>query len=97
MSPNLLHLQTIQVSLTNIANAISAALADPRTTLGGAPGQHVILEEQGEWPSATIFAICLAAECTRLRALQEDDGQDGLASALETLRSPITRLMTEGW
>ena len=78
-----------------MSNTLLAAVGEALGNISGAIAECVRVDAQNtpSPPHAEQFEQCLANECRRLRSVE----QDGLAGALEALRSPLCRLMTEGW
>lgn len=76
-----------------MSNEILAAVGTSLTNIGGAITECVRQRTAGSPPPVEHFDLCLGTEILRLRGL----GEDGLAAALQGVRSPLARLMTEGW
>jgi len=94
-----LQLQTVAESLANISAALTARAAMP-SLHDGSSGDVVSREGPDMLPQAQIFVTVLAEECRRLRqygTCAPAACGPGLAGALEALRAPVARLMTEGW
>ncbi|MFN3619602.1 hypothetical protein [Sphingorhabdus sp.] len=72
-----------------MSNDILAALGVSLSNIGAAIAQNL----DSDTPAHEVFDECLNVEALRLAV----DGKHAAASAIQTMRSPIMRLLREGW
>jgi len=76
-----------------VSNDHLQAIGDSFVNIGAAIRECARSAGANSAPPVDYFQQSLDGELRRLRA----SGEDGLASAIDAIRAPLSRLMTMGW
>lgn len=76
-----------------MSNEKLQTIGDALVNIGGAIQECARQAGQGDTPPVDHFRQCVAKEVQRLHSV----GEEALATTIDTIRSPLDRILTRGW